>query len=434
MRALGDQLPPARQQTQTILSTAHRDLVATPEFVNRLHEMSIQRLGYDPGQPIVNVYLRGTRQAVKQGPGAGNVEVVIVAKSPDKQHIGLTLKEIEDVWMEYGTSQLGAVDLYGTQMGVDGINGRLLFGDLDNAPRMQGAAGEMVGFDGTGIPGAKVVFADVFEPGDQVWSALSGYGDGIIDPVSIRTQTYGGGSASPAYVRNYETSQGKWQWSRKPNENYMEAIQDIDGWQPGFMEDARLRDIWAYAKGEGADRAWHLDLKMGDGTKQALKRAWYLDEIPDNVTLVDVDTAEVLTNEWFQTQFGAPEELLTLNRPRGLEDVIGTPENVQQVFLRDVAQRLGLTEDDILSGDLNSILKKTDPAKLDSGLVDFLKNIMDPIPYKERAMTRMAMKEANEIMVGVLEATDQQALKMFRDMGVPDHEICLLYTSPSPRD
>ncbi len=422
LKTLEGRLPDQVSRGTTMFPSAMRDQIVPPEFINRLHEISIVKNGYEAGQPIVNVYVRGNRAAIESGADAAQTaEVVIVVKPADKEHVGLLIKEIEAVWMETGLPKLGVVDHpVSGSVAWDGINNRLLIGDMDAVPRQALGDGTAT-IDGTGIPGYKVVFEDVFESGGQPYRSLGGYGEGVVDPTNIKITTIG-----DAIEREYVTTGGRWDWNRVEADNTIDATSPIDATgNTSHISDARMRDVFDFAKNEGKDKTWQVRVTTADeGQLATLKRMWYLDEIPENVVLLDDMTATVLTKQYFQQKFGAPEAIKRLERPtKGLEEIPQTPENVQALFNQEIANGLGIEVADILAGDIDAIAAKLSPEMQETGLWEALKNIMDPIPYKERAMTRQAMHEVNQIFVGVLETTKHPALKLFREMGIPDREI-----------
>ena len=421
-KLLGDDIPANYTHTPTAYPAQLREEIAGPLFGERLHQEAIARLGYDPGAPIVDMYVRGTREGIKDGPVEGAVEIVIVAKAPDKGSLGLTLKEIEDIWMETGlpANKIGRHDVLG-QIGWDDVNRQILMGDMD---ALQSTLDDgSTWLNGGYLKGTPVIFTDSFEHGGKAYRPLAGFSDGFFDPQLVREQIKG---TNKMRIRSYESAEHTWTWDYQPEINHIGANVPVTGRiQKDATADQKFRDVWDFLRGEGSDRAWTMDVDVANDivAAGALKRAWYLDEIPENVVMKDVQTQEIINNEWFQKAFGAPDDIGSLKQPRGLEDIPGTNENTNALFNRKMADELGVDEADLLAGDFDALAEKIASGEKRPGLLELLKNFMDPIPYKEGAMSRQAIVEMNAIFVGVLKETDHPALKVFRELGIADEDI-----------
>ena len=431
IRALGDDLPPTVSQSEQVFPSSMRAELVPPEFVDQLHALSKARNGYDAGRPNVSVYVRGRETGMRSaGPMADDeVQLVIVAHSADKQSLGLTLQEIENLWLEYGFPTKGVIPHYPTarQVGWDGLRNRIVIGDLDNVPRLQGADGAAAGIDGTGIPGMEVVFEEVFTPNGQAYYSIGSMSDPhIVVPNDIAVETID--SAVGSLLRHsYRSDSGTWKWEASFDDATIDASDPIHGWHQGHMADMKYRDLFEFVRDpdRGGGQSWKVMVDFSRDTFQqrSLKRLWYLDEIPDNVVFYDMAQGKVIDNADFQIMYGAPQELKAATPKNGLENIAGTEENVIEVMMRHWQDELGISDADLLSGDINRIMQATSPDLQKTGLWEAFRNFMDPIPYKERAMTRQAMQELNRIFVGALKVTDHPALRLFKQLGIPEHEI-----------
>jgi hypothetical protein len=389
------------------------------------------RNGVDPGAPVIDMYARGTREGILDGPRSGDVEIVIVVRSADNETLGLNLEEIQQIWMETGlpANHVGTHPTLG-QIGWDDVRGEVLMGGDMDLIRQTLDDGSIL-LDGAGVKGARVIFLDTFESGGQAYKSMVGYGDGFFDPNLIKLTddvTVGSnGQPTTTTTHRYESRGNAWEWEVNKDSNTIRAHTSQEGRiQKDMAEDARLRDVFGFARGEGKGQQWRIEVNAMGETEGAVKRAWYLGEIPDNVVLVDVAGAgAVMDDAWFKHRWGAKADIKTLKAPRGMEDVPGTAEYVQKNMMDDIAGRLGLDSSDIVTGDINALLAKfpENPTAEQSALMDFLKNIMDPIPFKERAMNKQIMQEVNGIFVGVMKQSDDPAYGYFKRMGVPDEDI-----------
>ncbi|RLB44761.1 MAG: hypothetical protein DRH30_00465, partial [Deltaproteobacteria bacterium] len=414
-------LPANYQASPTVFPSSLRADIVPEEFLHRIQYEAKNRLGYDPGSPVVDVYVRGAREGIKDGAEQGATELVIVVKAPDKGSLKLTLKEIEDIWMETAlpANKIVSHPILG-QMAWDDINKQVLMGDMD--------ALSSIGHDGTTYinggmtKGTPVIFTDSFEHGGKAYRSLAGFSDGYFDPTLVRETVHG---TNKMHVRKYETAHHSWEWDYQPDINYIAANQPVTGVvQKDALADQRFRDIWDFLRGpEGSRQSWTMDVDTNDLVSiVALKRAWYLDEIPENVVMKNMSSPqEVIDNAWFQKTFGASDDVTKLKMPRGLEDIPGTDEHTNALFNKKMADKLGVDEALLIAGDVDAMAEQVVGGN--ESLWELVKNFMDPIPYKEGQMTRQAITEMNEIFVGVLKETNHPALKVFREIGIPDEDI-----------